>query len=957
MRKRLLAVFLACCMAASTASTVFAADDLPALTEPPAVAAPADPDPPAAEEVVVETEVPDPTAEPAPETTETPPDSAAEPTPEPVPTEAPAPEPTAETTPEPTAEPAPEPTEPPIPDPTAAPTQAPAGPEPTAAPTPQPTAAPLPTVPPAPTASPTPLPTASPVSQQTAEETKYAAVLAAPIPEPTAVPLVVDTLEVEDTISTDGCFTAVVNGSAERQDVTYTWYRSHDGQNWEQVTPRICTGSEWNITEGSEHKLNAAIDSCIANVGPAERLYYKVEVTGFNGTKAAEARVPYHLQLQNGSFESPSLHSMAVEHTRTGVLSYAPEDKEQTIKSHFAQLADTTQGLVWHTTGLYYHWTDEEETRADKTQWANYIEIVDGTNHNYNDDLENNDPRVSYNTRSAQDGNQFAELNCEAYGALYQDVLTVPGSTLNWSLAHKGRNGADTMVLLIAPVTVAEAITKTLTAAAQNEAKDSVRNALNDLVEYNGQKVPISTFMVGGEMTDGIANWATHKGTYQVPGGQYVSRFFFLAVQTQDDKRTEGNLLDNVWFSTDPAPAVAGRANLTIRKTITGGLTVEELTAARANLTFTVANQNGTVATIHGADMTVDSADPTRSRYTLTDLPLTSDDGSVNYTYTVEETGHDAPAGLLYLGTQAAVNGDNEQTGTSLADITLTTSADTTAEFRNIYARPTGSLHLTKAVADEAQQAEADAVTNTFTVSSLPIGSYTLQFDDGTTETRELTAGGALTIALKGLTGVTLKDIPVNRYTVTETAHPDLANYYCTTTADDAAAEVQVMSGQTAEVTITNSYAPFLTLTITKQVTGGLGDARREFPFTATVAGQAITAASAYVTKGEGAALTGSGFTLRHRGSITIGHLRPGDAFTVTETDNTGYETSFDLDGSVEVGASGGGTLGAQSATLTCVNNKDGAPPTGFGPDTAPAVWMLLCALLGLVCLRRRKGA
>ena len=90
------------------------------------------------------------------------------------------------------------------------------------------------------------------------------------------------------------------------------------------------------------------------------------------------------------------------------------------------------------------------------------------------------------------------------------------------------------MVLLIAPVTVAEAITKTLTAAAQNEAKDSVRNALNDLVEYNGQKVPISTFMVGGEMTDGVANWATHKGTYQVPGGQYVSRFFFLAVQTQD---------------------------------------------------------------------------------------------------------------------------------------------------------------------------------------------------------------------------------------------------------------------------------------------------------------------------------------------------------------------------------------------------------------------------------------
>ena len=126
------------------------------------------------------------------------------------------------------------------------------------------------------------------------------------------------------------------------------------------------------------------------------------------------------------------------------MLSYAPEDKEQTIKAILPSWRTPHRGLVWHTTGLYYHWTDEEETRADKTQWANYIEIVDGTNHNYNDDLENNDPRVSYNTRSAQDGNQFAELNCEAYGALYQDVLTVPGSTLNWSLAHKGAATART---------------------------------------------------------------------------------------------------------------------------------------------------------------------------------------------------------------------------------------------------------------------------------------------------------------------------------------------------------------------------------------------------------------------------------------------------------------------------------------------------------------------------------
>ena len=38
----------------------------------------------------------------------------------------------------------------------------------------------------------------------------------------------------------------------------------------------------------------------------------------------------------------------------------------------------------------------------------------------------------AYAIGKAYDGGQFAELNCQAYGALYQDVLTVPGATLNW---------------------------------------------------------------------------------------------------------------------------------------------------------------------------------------------------------------------------------------------------------------------------------------------------------------------------------------------------------------------------------------------------------------------------------------------------------------------------------------------------------------------------------------------
>ena len=93
---------------------------------------------------------------------------------------------------------------------------------------------------------------------------------------------------------------------------------------------------------------------------------------------------------------------------------------------------------------------------------------------------------------------------------------------------------------------------------------------------------------------------------------------------------------------------------------------------------------------------------------------------------------------------------------------------------------------------DTALRDEAEAVTNTFTVGSLPIGSYTLVYDDGTARTVTLDAPGALTVPLKGLHSVTVEDVPVGSYTVTETDHPDLASWYCTTTAAAAAGTVQV---------------------------------------------------------------------------------------------------------------------------------------------------------------------
>ncbi len=83
-----------------------------------------------------------------------------------------------------------------------------------------------------------------------------------------------------------------------------------------------------------------------------------------------------------------------------------------------------------------------------------------------------------------------------------------------------------------------------------------------------------------------------------------------------------------------------------------------------------------------------------------------------------------------------------------------------------------------------------------------------------------------------------------------------------------------------------------------------------------------------------GAALTADGFTIPHKGSIVIGHLKPGQTVTVTEETLTDYETTMDDGSSVTPGSSYTATLTGDAA-LTCVNNKDGVPPTGLAQDAA----------------------
>lgn len=148
----------------------------------------------------------------------------------------------------------------------------------------------------------------------------------------------------------------------------------------------------------------------------------------------------------------------------------------------------------------------------------------------------------------AGQGSQFAELNANQASMLYQDVATTPGQTLYWSLKHRGRQGNDTMRVMIG--------------------------------------VPGGTLTnVSGSITDGTAAWGTHSGSYTVPAGQTLTRFGFQAVSTSTGNATVGNLLDDITFGTGPCLI----SDKTVQNLTRGGTTAE----IGDTLRYTVTTRNG----------------------------------------------------------------------------------------------------------------------------------------------------------------------------------------------------------------------------------------------------------------------------------------------------------------------------------------------------------------------------
>lgn len=285
--------------------------------------------------------------------------------------------------------------------------------------------------------------------------------------------------------------------------VTYKWYRNTtdvqtNTEKFEYVPRTKVTGSSYSIeSDDSGTRLYPALDMGVTEaykMNEKVRYWYKVEVYVnhqlFMTTEPIHNM--YYACLQNGSFEYPDTQKLNAG--KAGAF-----------------IPDGTTNLNWHTTG------------EDKQLEIVYAPLATS----------------GYNIKDGKvpDGNQCAELNAEAAGTLYQDIMSTPNTSLHWKLSHRARENEDTMYLIVAPTKEVENLT---TQDQLIELKDAI---LDNEQGYKEKGYYLKT------ITDNTEGWQSYTGDYTVPVGSYLTRMFFVAGETGSRVETVGNFIDVVSFS------------------------------------------------------------------------------------------------------------------------------------------------------------------------------------------------------------------------------------------------------------------------------------------------------------------------------------------------------------------------------------------------------------------------
>ena len=667
--------------------------------------------------------------------------------------------------------------------------------------------------------------------------------------------------------------------SSEKK-IVYKWYKftdtsgvpttadAADSTKWTPITRTKITGSSWNMDETGEN-FNVALNILADNQSDSTKgqYYYYMVRAYYEGSEdynsaigsALSDKVQYYDRLQNGGFESPT-------------------------SSGDDQYAVGTSGLYWNTTG-----TDKK------------VEIVNGATINDQYGFTSKSPNgTAYGSNNTKFGKQYAELNAGTEGALYQDVLTAPKSTMYWSLYHRARynTGKDTMYLIIMPTSAAEKYTTTA----------EILAAIN-----NGT---LKTDASKGILVEKISDqaWTYHSGSYSVPENQYATRFFFVAGSTASNNNKIGNFLDNVAFSTEiPAPD-PGKGQIQVEKTVKG-LSETEI----KNYSLDITAKLGTTETKKTVDTFYKQTD---GSYKATVVFQNMAVGN----YTVSESNTQVTGYTL---------SSTPTTGTQ--SVTVNDGATSTTSFTNTYTPNKESLKITKKITG-LSKTQAESLKNALTFEVKDTEKQTVDVEFTASELTE--SSGTYTYTL------TSKDKvlePSEEYTISETTGTADVNGYQLKASE--AQTVTPEQGKDAEVSFTNTYTQ-PTLTVNKTVTGNMGETDKAFTFTlkltkdSTAYTEDLSATKGTTTQTLTQDAGKYSFTLKDSESITI-TVPYNYTYTVTEADysSDGYTAYIGTGDSKKESREASGDL-TEDKTETFTNDKDVVVPGGLQGNSNS--WYLL---------------
>ena len=469
--------------------------------------------------------------------------------------------------------------------------------------------------------------------------------------------------------------------------------------------------------------------------------------------------------------------------------------------------ADTAPNLVWKTTAIT---GGQHKIEIGNTKGMTSVYELQANGDKW-DNVQLSNTAKAYGCASANTGDQFAELNAEGAGALYQDVLTKPGQPMNWRFYHRARtrrgyedqsksviqSGADTMAMVIAPLE----LVKDVTTQAQLESllAECINHNGENHITKNNKRYTVYVYEATAAIEDlsgtrkwdqvncyakySTSSWTESSDTYKIPDGQYLTRFFFAAISTASDDdqtnqtKTMGNLLDDVWFSQNVAPPTSGTGRVTVTKKFYGLTEAEAKTLGNSGFI----SYNRSVAHRGIADQALTavdfSGDIWTNGYDDENGPYVSVshvfdevvEANTDYTYYFKEDVKKADVNGYDL-TRTLVDGAE---GVTAGSVTMNKEhSNQSITFSNFYEKKTADVSISKIVTGLMGDTHKD-----FAFSITGLENSDAMFENGNLSNFTLTHNGS----------ITLKNVPMDAvFAVVETLGAD-SGYETKATGHDTA--------------------------------------------------------------------------------------------------------------------------------------------------------------------------